>query len=157
MAFFDKLGETISNKSKNVAKKAIDFAEVTNLNSQISTHEDVMNKAYVEIGEAYFEQNKSKESDPFVGQIHDIQDAKLHIDQFKLQIQKIKGVRNCTACGAEMQFNALFCPGCGGKAEPLAAPETPVENCSPVKVCASCGGELPENSTFCVLCGTKVN
>ncbi len=41
MSFFDELGKTISDTGKNVAKKAKDLAEITSLNSQISTNEGI--------------------------------------------------------------------------------------------------------------------
>ena len=50
MAFFDKLGETLTNKGKDVAKKAKDFAEINSLNSQISTQQSMSQAAHAEIG-----------------------------------------------------------------------------------------------------------
>ena len=41
MAFFDKLGETISSECEEVAKKAKEMAEIAKLNGKISTQEDI--------------------------------------------------------------------------------------------------------------------
>jgi RNA polymerase subunit RPABC4/transcription elongation factor Spt4 len=157
MAIFDKLGETISTKSKIVAKKAKEFAEVTSLNTQISTEEDIINKTYTEIGKLYFEQNKDHEEDPFLPQFHSIFDAQGHIEQLRQQIEKIKGIHSCPFCGAEMQAGAAFCSSCGTKSEVPAAEEKPVEVQASSKTCANCGAVLPENASFCEVCGTKVS
>ena len=42
MDFFNKVGSSISNKSKNVAKKAKELAEISSLNSQINTQEEII-------------------------------------------------------------------------------------------------------------------
>ena len=55
MAFFDKLGEKISSKSKEVAQKAKDLTDVTKLNAQVSAEEKTINELYFKIGKAYYE------------------------------------------------------------------------------------------------------
>jgi len=49
MDFFERVGETITAKGKDVADKAKDLAEIASLRSQISTCEEVMKKNYLEI------------------------------------------------------------------------------------------------------------
>ena len=55
MDFFEKVGDTITSKGKEVTGKAKDLAEIANLKSQISTCEDVIRKNYIEIGRLYYE------------------------------------------------------------------------------------------------------
>lgn len=50
MDFFEKLGDTITTKGKEVTGKAKDLAEIANLKGQIGTCEDVIKKNYIEIG-----------------------------------------------------------------------------------------------------------
>lgn len=44
MDLLSRFGSTISNKSKDVARKAKELAEISNLNSQISTQEEIIDK-----------------------------------------------------------------------------------------------------------------
>ena len=48
MDFFEKLGDTITTKGKEVTGKAKDLAEIANLKGQIGTCEDVIKKNYIE-------------------------------------------------------------------------------------------------------------
>lgn len=52
--------------------------------------------------------------------------------------------RKCDACGADIPWNAEFCPKCGAKY---------VEK--PVKKCQNCGAVISDDSVFCSKCGTK--
>ena len=54
MDFFEKVGETVTEKGKEVADKARETAEIIRLKSQIATCEEVMKKNYLEIGKAYY-------------------------------------------------------------------------------------------------------
>ena len=53
MDFFEKVGETITGKSKDIVDKAKDLAEIASLRSQIGTCEEVIKKNYLEIGRLY--------------------------------------------------------------------------------------------------------
>jgi len=152
MAFFDELGKTISNTGKNVAKKAKDLAEVTSLNSQVSSDEEIINAGYRAIGKEYFAAHNGDESDPYAGQFKKILDAQAHIETLKSQIEQIKGTRTCPKCGADVTLGVLFCPSCGNKLEGKEAEVPP----APSAVCANCGAQLPEGTAFCPSCGTKV-
>ena len=163
MAFFDKLGETLSTKSKDVAKKAKDFADVAKLNSQISSEQEGINAAYLAIGRACYEQNRGQTGMPYDAQFQAIDAAMGRIAQLQKEIQVIKGIRQCPACGSEMPAEAVFCPACGTKSEPVVAaapaPETqqaPTTEVPAQKVCPSCGTELPADGAFCPNCGAKV-
>ena len=71
----------------------------------------------------------------------------------------------CANCGAEIQDNALWCPGCGADAgQAVDTPETMLRvepEPSPVPVspafCPSCGNPVAEKSAFCPACGASLN
>ena len=92
MEFFEKVGETITAKGKDVADKAKDFAEIASLRSQISTCEEVMKKNYLEIGKLYYEQFKEAEYNDFVEQCTAIKNAKNGVEALEAKIKEIKGV-----------------------------------------------------------------
>ena len=65
MDFFNKVGETITNKGKDVTKKVKDIAEIGNLNGQISVQEEIIQNLYFEMGKMFYEDNKEKEDTPY--------------------------------------------------------------------------------------------
>ena len=119
MAFFDKIGETISSKSKGVAQKAKDMAEVSDLNKQINQCNQKINESYMEIGYYYYQAHKDDGDDPFAAQCANIRQAMEQADALRSQIQVIKGVKVCPNCHAEIPRDSQFCGYCGYR---LAAP-----------------------------------
>ena len=55
MAFFEKVGGNLAAKSRNVADKAKEMAEVNRLNGQIHSQKSMAEKIYVEIGRLIYE------------------------------------------------------------------------------------------------------
>lgn len=153
MAFFDKLGETLSNKSKEVAQKAKDFSEINSLNGQISSQEELIKNTYLQIGKAYFESHKNEATDPFSQQIAVILGAEQKIAELRESIRLIKGIAICEKCGAEVPAGSAFCASCGAKIESaVLQPQQP----QAANICSNCGAVLAEGAQFCVSCGHKV-
>jgi len=126
MDFFEKVGETLSVKGKEAVKKAKEMADISNLSVQISSQEKIINKLYAELGKAYFELHREEEDGPYASQFREIKSASEKIQELKGEINKIKGVKTCENCGADMDADAAYCPGCGTKAsaeEPAREPE----------------------------------
>lgn len=119
MAFFDKLGESISTKSKDVAKKAKDFTNISRLNSQITSEVDTVNKTFQSIGQEYFVTNQDDVNSVYADRFKVISDAKQRIENLRKDIQNIKGTRQCANCGGEVPINMLFCSSCGCKVEDI--------------------------------------
>ncbi len=126
MDFFDKVGETISSKSRDVVKKAKDLADVTNLNGQINCQEEIINKAYAEIGKAYFELHKDMADDIYAPQCDTIKAALVKIKQFKADLNYIKGFKICPNCSTEITAGAVFCSSCGTKINTPASDNTDI-------------------------------
>jgi ribosomal protein L40E len=152
MAFFDKLGETLSNKSKEVAQKAKDFSEINSLNGQISSQEELIKNTYFQIGKAYYERHKNEEGDPFAQQLKVVSGAEQKIAELRESIRLIKGVAVCEKCGAEVPAGSAFCASCGAKIESDVKPQEPQN----ANTCPNCGAALAEGAQFCVSCGHKV-
>lgn len=113
MSFFEKVGGTISSKSKDVAKKAKEMAEIAGLNGKISAQEEIIRRNYLEIGKAVFEKYKDGASEDFSEQCEKIEMANTEIDKIKDEILIIKNAKLCPNCGAEVVAENTFCPGCG--------------------------------------------
>ena len=92
MDFFEKVGETITGKSKDIVDKAKDLVEIASLRSQIGTCEEVIKKNYLEIGRLYYEQFKEAEYNDFVEQCTAISNAKNGVSALEEKIREIKGV-----------------------------------------------------------------
>ena len=92
MDFFEKVGETITGKSKDIVDKAKDLAEIASLRSQIGTCEEVIKKNYLEIGRLYYEQFKEAEYNDFVEQCTAISNAKNGVSALEEKIRESKGV-----------------------------------------------------------------
>lgn len=155
MAFFDKVGETISTKSKDVVKKAKDLAEISSLNGQVNTQEEVINKAFIELGRIYYEEHKDVIDDVHATQINIVKATLDRIQQLKAEINTIKGVTNCTTCGAEMASGSVFCSSCGTKVS--AAVVVSVETTVHIeKICPQCSTAVNDDALFCTSCGQKL-
>lgn len=118
MAFFDKIGETISSKSRGVAQKAKDMAEISDLNKQINQCNQKINDSYMEIGYYYYQAHKDDGDDPFAAQCANIRQAMEQAEALRGQIQRIKGVRVCPNCHAEVPHDSQYCGYCGFRLAP---------------------------------------
>lgn len=127
MDFFDKLGETITSKSKDVAKKAKEMAEVVSLNSKISAQEEVIKKTYADIGQKYYEKYNLNYTNEFVLECETITKAMDEIEQIKREIQALKNCKVCTKCGSEVANDAVFCPKCGAQFEVTSTESEPFD------------------------------
>ncbi len=122
MAFWDKFSETVSSKSKEVADKAKEIAEVTSLTSKISTQESLIEKYFKEIGRFVYE-HKDEQCDNGLEERFKLVDAAYEeIEKLRKDIRKIKGIKLCESCGAEIATDVAFCPKCG-TAVPEEIPE----------------------------------
>ena len=92
MDFFEKVGETITSKGKDVAGKAKDMAEIASIRSQINTCEEVIKNNYMEIGKLYYEQLKEAEYNDYIDQCTAITNAKNGVEALEEKIRSIKGV-----------------------------------------------------------------
>lgn len=92
MDFFEKLGDTIAAKGKEVTGKAKDLAEIANLKSQISTCEDVIRKNYIEIGKLYYEKHEHEPEEEYDEFCRAIRNAKTGIEDLEERMKKVKGI-----------------------------------------------------------------
>ena len=55
MAFFDELGKALSGKGKEAATKVRDLTEILQLKNKLSSEKEKVNKAYINLGMAYYD------------------------------------------------------------------------------------------------------
>ena len=116
MAFFDKLGETLSNASKDVSQKAKDLSGVAKLTMDIHTKEDQVQKMYAQIGKLYFEAHQDDDPAEYE-QMSQIKEMLAAIEDMKKELMELKGTKVCPRCGQEVKAADAFCKSCGAKLE----------------------------------------
>jgi len=92
MAFFNDLGKKISSAAEVTASKAKEVAEVTKLNSKISSEEKLIEKFYTEIGKAIFEQDKENDRSPVADLCSKIVSCQNSIVDLKKKIEDVKNI-----------------------------------------------------------------
>ena len=124
MAFFSDLGETLTETGKEVSQKVKGLTGIAKLNLEVKKKEEFIQKQYREIGRQYYELHKDDE-DPFLEEIMLIRETMKEIEQLKSEIAELKGTRICSACGAVIEQDAVFCKMCGEKCDSIVD-ENPV-------------------------------
>lgn len=153
MELFEKIGDKITSKSKDVAKKAKDMTELAKLNSRVHDYEGMARGLEQQVGRLYFKENRNNPAAEYMELFQQLINAYGAMERCKEEIQSIKGIRSCINCGADIQTDALFCPSCGAKNEVVVAESTVS---APGVICPNCGISLSADTVFCSGCGTKV-
>lgn len=155
MAFFEKVGETLSTRGKEAAHRAKGVADLAKLNTQVGQLEGKVKTYYQIIGEKVYQNEKDQEHSGLEAEFDLINDAVAEIARIKKQISDIKGTKECKECKAEVDNSFAFCPHCGAKLEEAAEEtECGVEEAAEECCCAE-ETECPaaeEAETACEAC-----
>ena len=151
MAFFDNIGRKVSEAGQKMIQKTGEMSDTSRLNAQINDEEKKINAAYLQIGKLYASLHRDAPEPEFASLVQSVGDSEETIRACREQIQRIKGVRSCPKCGAEVSASSAFCALCGA---PMPAEKPAVSG--DVLVCASCGTILEQGMRFCTNCGRPV-
>lgn len=135
MAFFDD----ISKKTKNLADSA-------KINVAISDEEKKLNNLYYQVGKLYVSLHPTDYQYEFGGMMTQIVEIEAKLNEYRQQLQQIKGVSPCPKCGGDVPRNSAFCPACGCE---MPRSEGGVE----LEKCVSCGNHVAKGLRFCTYCG----
>lgn len=128
MAFLDKLGKTITNTGKDVAKKTKDLTETAKINAQLNSEQKKIEEIKFKIGDIYYSQYKDTPLENLIPLFNELDESYEKIELFKAQIVEIKGVVSCPNCGADLPDESAFCSKCGTKIEkPLKSQDNVIE------------------------------
>ncbi len=136
MDFFNNFKKTVSDKSKDAVNKAKEIAEVTSLNSKVNAQENLIEKYYNELGRYLYENRENPDANGQEERCKLIDAAYVEIDRLKAEIRRVKGVKTCPGCGAEVSSIAAFCSTCGAampKEEPVEVVAEEVCEAAPVE------------------------
>ena len=151
MALFDDIGRKITQAGQKVVQKTGEMSDTSRLNVTINEEEKKIQNNYLQIGKLYTSVHRNDPEPQFASLVQSILQSEQMIQSCRAQIQKIKGVRTCSKCGAEVSAGSAFCMLCGN---PM-----PVENEAlkgKFTVCAGCGTVVSEGMRFCTNCGRPV-
>ena len=90
MAFFDEIGKTLADKSREAAKKAKDVAEILQLKAQISTEKSKTKELYASIGVLYFKKHRDDENDEYQMFFPEIEKTLAHIAELEERVKSWK-------------------------------------------------------------------
>ena len=94
MAFFDKLGNTISAAGKTGLSKAKEIKDTAKITLDIQEREGAIRKLYQDLGQAYYHAHKDDEN-PEYEQVEEIKAAFEEIGELKAAKDGIRGIRRC--------------------------------------------------------------
>lgn len=131
--------EILGNRLKSAGKSAQRMTECFNISEQIEDKNKELKECYRQLGESFYKTHLEQIPEQYRGIFERIEAINLSIEQLQKQQQKLKEVRRCPHCGAEMEKGALFCMYCGGKRE-----------------CNVCGALNQYDAVFCTRCGNNL-
>jgi len=148
MSIFEGLGKKLTQTGQEAAQKAKNAAESVRLSGMISDEEKRINNVFLQMGKMYFDTYGENPEPAFAQFITDINDARARIVTHSEQIKVLKGIADCTNCGAQVAHGSPFCSSCG------SAMKTPAPAGS--SNCTNCGAVIAPGMAFCTGCGNKI-
>lgn len=115
MAFFDELGKALSGKGKEAATKVRDLTEILQLKNKLSSEKEKVNKAYINLGMAYYDRHEASAEEEYAQDFETIRSGLLRISELEDEISSLEGTRICAECGAKVEKGAAFCSRCGAQ------------------------------------------
>lgn len=123
MGFFSDLSKKTTETTGKIAKE-------TKLKLKINENKGKINELYEEIGKKVYEKHVRKEnldiSTDLAEECSQIDTLAKEVEDARVEILSLNQKRVCAKCAAEIDKEALFCPKCGEKQEPLETPKKEV-------------------------------
>ncbi len=154
---FGNIKEKVGQTGRDALQKTKNLVEENRINGLISEKENAEALLLRELGGAYYDKYSSSLSEitepEFLKLMQDISAGREAIQSYKAQINKIRNIVICDACGIELPYDSLFCRKCGQK---IVKPEIADEAAEKARFCLSCGAALLDDALFCLKCGKEV-
>lgn len=152
-----KVSDVAESTYKTVADKSGKLVEEAKLKLRTNELESDIEKIYVELGEAVYEQYKAghdvgKEAAKSCKQVEKMLKE---IKKMDTKILYMKNLRVCENCLDTIGIDNKFCPTCGEKQKAVKIKEDKKEEVVENKVCPECGTVHGLDVNFCTKCGYK--
>jgi len=126
MAFIDEFKKNAAEVADRAKKKTTEITNIAKINLNIKSNEAKLAAVYEEIGRLFYSAEREG-----VDNTADIAVCIMKADKFvadiaeaKKELAKLRKVKTCGECGAELDINFAFCNYCGAKQEmPVEEPE----------------------------------
>lgn len=151
MGLFDDLSRKVTDAGQKTVQKTKELSEIARINSLINQEENKINNTYFQIGKLYVSIHGRDNEEEFVGMVNNVLEMEQRVQNYRREIQNLKGVTRCPQCGAEVQNGVAFCSTCG-----FQMPKMDASNDDTIK-CIHCGGIIKKGMRFCTSCGKPVN
>lgn len=113
MAFIEELGKAIGNGSRKAANKVKDMTGILQLKSKLSAEREKINRAYISLGQAYYDKHELSVEEEFSNEFKIIGAGLVKIAALEDEIAELEGARVCAECGARVERSAMYCSCCG--------------------------------------------
>ena len=112
---WEGIGQKITGFGKEVGGKVKDTAEVLRLKQKLASEESKLKEAYRAIGELYYREHEGEMDPEYIVHFEHVGEARAAIEDYQAQINDLRGVQTCPACGASVEAEAAYCGKCGHK------------------------------------------
>lgn len=131
MSFVDNVINTTKSVAATAGKKTDEAIRLSKLKMKVAQLNGDIKSKYEKLGALVYEMASTgeKETEAFDALVAEIDAANAEISDIEKQLDALKGVVTCSACGAKTDNDNMFCPKCGKKLpeKTVAAEEVTIE------------------------------
>lgn len=117
MNFLDKLTKTATNTYKYTQEKTSKITKIAKLKSLMNEDKQKIDDLYNEIGKEVYQNHVREEKIDIVSKIEEVcKEIDVYADEIeitRMEILKLKDLKQCKKCSYEMELDFKFCPSCG--------------------------------------------
>lgn len=121
MELFDKITKTASETYKYTTEKTSKLAKEVKLKSMMNQDKEKISEIYEQIGKKVYESHIREHKEEALEEIEElckkIDAYSNEIEFTRMELLKLKDLKQCPNCSYEIALNYNFCPNCGEKQE----------------------------------------
>lgn len=111
--------ESIRNGATNLEQKNKNMSQISRLRRMIDDAKKERDGLIMSLGKMYYRDNVGNHRSKYDDEIRQITDLDETVKAMKAQVDKLRGIVRCSACGAELPAESRFCLKCGKKIEEI--------------------------------------
>lgn len=122
MEFIDKITKTASQTYKYTTEKTNNIAKELKIKNMMNKDKEKISELYEQIGQKTYESHIREQGQEDIMQ--EIEELCTQIDAYSKEIEfnriellKLKDLKQCQFCNCEINLEYKFCPNCGNKQE----------------------------------------
>lgn len=117
MNFLDKLTKTATSTYKYTQEKTGKITKIAKLKSLMNEDKQKIDDLYNEIGREVYENHVREEKIDIVSNIEEVcKEIDVYADEIeitRMELLKLRDLKQCKKCSYEMELDFKFCPSCG--------------------------------------------